>query len=134
MRELCLIAIIVGLLVVSLSTIGCGSDEPRRDTVRGKVTYEGKPVVHGTLTLHPDHAKGNKGAFGVAEIKNGVYETNPDYGVTLGPLLVTFTIFDGMPPNNKMIANIRDYPVDISSSAPETNFNLSAKDVKEFKP
>lgn len=38
----------LGLLAAALAAAGCG---PRTATVSGKVTYQGKPVVVGTLTL-----------------------------------------------------------------------------------
>jgi hypothetical protein len=121
------------IAVIVLSAVGCGK-QPRGTPLHGTVTFEGQPVVHGTITLHPDRTRGNKGPYGVAEINDGVFQTNPDYGMSPGPLRVTFTIYDTVPPDNHLVANIRDHLVEIPAGITEWNFNLTARDVQDFKP
>jgi hypothetical protein len=123
MKRAFVFAVVCGMLV------GCGS-QPKRVALEGKVTYEGKPVARGTLFFNPDAARGNKGVFGVAEISNGEYHTNPDYGLTPGPVLVTVQVFDAQ---DHMLANIIDVPADISSEATSQDFHLTARDIKPIR-
>jgi hypothetical protein len=113
---------------------GCGVGQPKRAPLHGKVTYEGTPVAFGVLIFTPDAARGNKGVFGTAEIRDGVYETSPDYGPTPGPMLVNIQVYDARPPDNRMVALIPDYPVEIGSGTSSWDFNLTAGDVKPIRP
>ncbi len=119
-------------LLVVLFVGGCGK-EFRGHPLHGTVTFEGQPVSQGTATFHPDRTKGNKGSFGVAEITNGVFQTTPDYGVSHGAVRVTFTIFDGTP-EHRLVANIQNFAVDIPAGTKQWEFNLTSKDVQEFRP
>lgn len=123
-------ALVFGLMLGSVLLSGCGRSKPPRSSFEGKVTYEGRPVVYGLLYFTPDSARGNKGVFGVAEINDGVYETNPDYGPSPGPMLVTVHVYNAKPPGNRSVANIVDLPVDFSSPTASRDFHVTAKDVK----
>jgi hypothetical protein len=73
--------------VASLATIGCGrSDGPQRYRVSGAVTFDGKPVPRGTVTLEPDRSQGNRGPAGYADIIDGRYKTH--LGAVGGPHVV----------------------------------------------
>jgi hypothetical protein len=113
-----------------VALVGCGSSQPPRSSFEGKVTYEGKPVAYGMVFFNPDTARGNKGVFGVAEINDGVYRTNPDYGPTAGPMLVTVQVYDAKPPGNQRLANIIDIAIDYSPKTTPPEFHLTAKDIK----
>jgi hypothetical protein len=119
----------MGLVVMA----GCGSPRPNRSPLQGKVTYEGNPVVYGLVIFNPDTEKGNKGVFGTAEINDGVYQTNPDYGPTLGAMRVNVQVYDSKPPANHMLVNIPDLAADIPSGTSTWDFQLTAKDVKPIK-
>jgi hypothetical protein len=46
--------VVVGLLGLSAAgPAGCGSDRPKTAVVKGKVTFNGKPVPHGTVLFVP---------------------------------------------------------------------------------
>ena len=84
-----------GLLLVLVSS-GCGKTQGRHD-ISGKVTYNGKPVVYGTIYFEPDASAGHGGPQGSGEIHDGLYRTNPDYGPMPGPHVVRITGWDGSP-------------------------------------
>jgi hypothetical protein len=123
-------ALVLGLALGAALLGGCGPSGPPRSSYQGKVTYEGKPVVYGLLCFKPDTARGNKGVFGVAEINDGVYQTDPDYGPSPGPMLVSVQVFDAKPPSNRSIANIIDLPVDFSSPTASRDIHVTARDIK----
>jgi hypothetical protein len=61
------------VLIVSLA--GCGKDGPERYRMSGTVTFEGQPVVSGTISFEPAE-KGTGGGY--AHIMNGTYDTELD--------------------------------------------------------
>ena len=71
------IAAAVGFAAMSLSG-GCGSKTPAPGpaTVRGKVTFNGKPVAGGLVVFTPDPQRGGSG-------KPARAETGPDGGFVL---------------------------------------------------
>lgn len=123
-------ALMAGCVVL----VGCGEAQPERATLRGKVTFEGKPVAYGIMNFGPDIQRGNRGAFGTAEIHNGEYETSPDYGPTPGAMIVSIQIYNGNPPDNRMLALVPRYMVDIPSGTTTWDFKLTAKDVGRLDP
>ncbi|MBA4191652.1 MAG: hypothetical protein C0467_27040 [Planctomycetaceae bacterium] len=112
---------------------GCGPTYPTGTPLKGTLTYEGNPVAYGLINIAPDTMKGNKGVFGVAEVRDGEYQTSPDYAPTLGPVIVSVQVYDSPPPNNKMIANIMEYPVEIPPGSASWDFKMTAKHVKTIK-
>ena len=112
---------------------GCGPAHPTGTPLKGTVTYEGKPVAYGMMNIAPDTLKGNKGVFGVAEIRDGEYQTSPDYAPSLGPVIVSVQVYDGPPPDNKLIVNIMEYPTEIPPGSSTWNLDLTAKHVKVIK-
>lgn len=78
---------------------GCGdsTDGPKRYALSGTVTYDGKPVPKGFITLEPDSAQGNSGPGGGADIVNGKYDTKTAMGFVGGPYKVRITGTDGIP-------------------------------------
>ena len=123
----------LGAIGVCAALAGCGPSYPTGTHLKGTLTYEGKPVAYGVINIAPDTLKGNKGVFGVAEVRDGEYQTNPDYAPTLGPVIVNVQVYDGPPPNNKMIANIMEYPVEIPPGSSTWDFQLTAKDIKKIR-
>lgn len=89
-----LAAVVVAATMASL--VGCGGDSgPKRYDLSGTVTYDGKPVPAGTIIFEPDSSKGNPGPQGVAEIRDGKYDTSKNgKGLIGGPHIVRITGFD----------------------------------------
>lgn len=87
----------VAAALLAFSTLlGCGgSDGPRRYTVEGTVTFDGKPVPAGDIAFEPDTSKGNQGPAGYADIKNGRYVTSSGKGAVGGPHIVRINGSDG---------------------------------------
>jgi hypothetical protein len=87
---------VFGALSASLFcfVLGCGGDKGYR--VSGKVTFKGQPVPAGRIHFVPDSKKGNKGASGYAEIKNGAYDTasSGGRGVIGGAMIVKIEAWD----------------------------------------
>src|SRR5262249_5206369 len=81
---------VVGL-AWGLLALGCGgrSDGPPRYRVSGAITFDGKPVPAGLVVISPDLSKKNDGPQGVAEIRNGRFDTRWGKGVVGGPRRIT---------------------------------------------
>lgn len=79
------------------ATIGCGT---RNDLgtypISGTVTYQGKPVPVGSITLVPDSSQGNSGAAVAMEIVDGKFNSaNAARGHVGGPHIATIVGLDG---------------------------------------
>jgi len=82
--------ILAGALPVAICclSLGCGGDKTFH--VSGAATFNGKPIPAGKIYFMPDGSKGNTGATGYAEIKDGQYDTSAagGRGTAGGPMLV----------------------------------------------
>lgn len=85
------------LVVSALASCSPTPEGPTRYVVRGQVTYDGKPVPAGFITLSPSAERGNSGPGGGAPIVNGRFTTPRDKGVVGGAYEVRITGFDGKP-------------------------------------
>lgn len=116
-------------LMTCLLLAGCAETQPERASLRGKVTFEGKPVAYGIMNFAPDVQRGNRGTFGTAEIHDGEYETSPDYGPTPGAMIVSIQVYNASPPDNRMLALIPKLSVEIPHGTNSWDFKLTSKDV-----
>jgi hypothetical protein len=85
--------LIVGL-ACGLIAAGCGRDDGwDRYRVTGTVTFDGKPIPSGMIVFTPDVSKQNDGPQGVADIKDGKYDTrqSKDQDMVGGPMNVSVT-------------------------------------------
>jgi len=107
--------------------------------VSGKVTFHGKPIPLGKIYFIPDGSKGNTGAAGYADIKDGEYDTKGQGGKGMigGPMLVRIEGVDGVKideerPNGNPLFPAYETQVDMpkSSTTKEFDVPLSAKDRK----
>jgi hypothetical protein len=57
MRRPTIPVLIAGLLLAA----GCGKSEPATATVKGAVTFQGRPLAGGLVVFAPDREKGNAG-------------------------------------------------------------------------
>lgn len=83
------------LAACSLPSCGQTIDGPPRYILRGKVTFEGKPVPAGFITFSPSADRGNHGPGGGAPIVNGSYAAPRDKGVVGGAYDVRIVGYDG---------------------------------------
>lgn len=82
----------VGLIAVVAE--GCGPKDKRiRNRVTGAITYGGQPVVAGEIRFLPDDSKQNTGPQGLANIKDGWYDTKGSRapGVDGGAMVIEVT-------------------------------------------
>ncbi len=85
------------MLTAALLMAGCGGgDGPERYDLSGTVTFAGKPVPAGSIVFQPDTSKGNSGPQGVADIRDGKYDTSDGKGLIGGPHIVRITGFDAV--------------------------------------
>src|SRR5262245_25910696 len=76
------------LAAVIMIAISCSSKSSGRVDVWGTVTFKNKPVPAGLIVMNPDFSKGNDGPQGMAEIRDGRFDTRPlDKGAPSGPVV-----------------------------------------------
>jgi hypothetical protein len=92
-----LLAGVVGCaLLVPLTA--CSNKSSSRFDLWGTVTFKGRPVPAGLIAINPDLSKGNDGPQGLAEIRDGRFDTRRlDKGAPSGPVLLLIDGFDGVP-------------------------------------
>ena len=113
--------VIVGALVLAIMAVGCGGDTgPTRYDVSGSVTFDGQPVPMGRILFQPDTSKGNRGPAGVAEIKDGHYDTaDGGKGTVGGPHVAIVSGYDGQSkpeqemPYGRALFSDHNLPVDL---------------------
>jgi hypothetical protein len=72
---------LAALVAAALAVAGCGSGAPKLVPVRGKVTLRsGTPVHNGSVTFHPDVAKGNKSK----ELPIGAIDSHGNFTIMTG--------------------------------------------------
>ena len=81
----------LSLLATSLIALGCGSGEPPRYGVSGKVTVKGEPVDEGVVQFVPlDGQASNSTAL----LKNGDYAVPKDKGLFAGKYKVILVAYE----------------------------------------
>jgi hypothetical protein len=107
----------LGLGVLILMVGGCGPPAPGRLKMKGKVSFEGKPVAAGQIYFK---SKEERPVLGAGIIKDGEYQTaGPDYGPVSGPQEVRVQIYDGKPEEAMKGINPHGHPV-----APDQVLNI----------
>jgi hypothetical protein len=98
-KSLPLPSVLLGLAaMLPILASGCGGDSgPQRYDLSGAVSFDGKPVPVGEISLAPDASQGNSGPGCIALIKDGQYKTEPGMGILGGPYTVQILGFDGIP-------------------------------------
>jgi hypothetical protein len=126
-----------GSLLIMIALAGCGSGGPEFHQLKGKATFDGKPIVYGTIEFIPDAKKGHKGPAGNAEIVDGLYDTSAasGKGLSKGPHVARVTVYpEKLPPTNpdetvatKAPATICiGFPVDVNVEGPELDITVPA--------
>jgi len=117
---------------------GCGSGAPEFHQLKGNVTFDGKPVVYGTVEFIPNTAKGHHGPAGNADVVEGAYDTNAvgGKGLSKGPHIARVTIFPEKPPAPSTDETVVSkgptpicigFPVEVDVQGPELNIDVPAK-------
>ena len=85
-------------LLAFLLVLSSCSDKPSgRVDVWGTVKFKNQPVPAGLIVMNPDFSKGNDGPQGMAEIRDGRFDTRQlDKGAPSGPVLFMIDGFDGV--------------------------------------
>jgi hypothetical protein len=85
------------------AVVGCGDDGPKRHRLSGAVTFDGQPIAYGDVLFTPDGAKKNTGPQGIAQIRDGKYDTGAadGKGIGGGPTVIRVTGFSG--PGGKLL-------------------------------
>lgn len=122
-----------GSLLLTLALVGCGSGGPEFHQLKGNVTFDGKPVVYGTIDFVPDTAKGHSGPAGNADIVEGVYDTTAagGKGLSTGPHIARVTVFpEKLPPTNADETVVTKGPTPIAVGFPvEVNVEGATLDI-----
>lgn len=103
---------LVGVAVVLGLLSGCG-DSSGLNRLSGNVTFNKQPIPIGKIYFEPDGSKGNTGAAGFADIKDGKYDTSATggQGVIGGPSIVRIEGFDGVKLDEERINGMPLFPV-----------------------
>jgi hypothetical protein len=117
--------------IVAACSAGCGGDKTNR--ISGQVTFNGQPVPAGKIYFMPDGSKGNSGATGYADIKDGNYDTSSTggMGTVSGPMIVAI---EGLDPSAPGKATPDDPEVTVKLLFPrwETELDVSGDTTKDF--
>jgi hypothetical protein len=111
----------MGCVILSAVFVGCGMGAPEFHQLTGNVTFDGKPVVYGTVEFIPDSAKGHQGPAGSADIVDGVYDTSKagGKGLSKGPHVARVTLFaEKLPPTNPDETVVTKSPLPIAVGFP----------------
>jgi hypothetical protein len=83
--------------------IGCADDGPKRHRVSGEAKFDGQPIPYGDVLFTPDGAKGNSGPQGIAQIRDGRFDTAgaDGKGIAGGPTVIRVTGLSG--PGGKLL-------------------------------
>jgi hypothetical protein len=89
---------VLWLSAAALALAGCrGGQTASRFDVAGTIAYDGQPLPAGRIYFTPDPGKQNTGLQGVADVKDGHYDTRVGRGIggPGGPVIVLIQGFDG---------------------------------------
>ena len=119
---------------------GCSSRQagPQRFAVAGRITFDGKPVPAGRISLEPDTAAGNSGPAGYGNIVAGRFTTYPRMGAVSGPQIVRISGFDGIA-SGEMVEGKELFPeytttVELPAKAATIDFQVPKVAAKPPKP
>jgi hypothetical protein len=122
-------------LVLALAcslVLGCGGG-PSLYRVSGNATFAGKPIPTGKIYFSPDSSKGNTGATGYADIKDGKYDTSAagGRGTIGGAMIVRIEGADGIRIDEERPAGNALFPsyetsVELAKSGTTKDFDVPA--------
>jgi hypothetical protein len=99
--------------------------------VSGTVTWQGKPVPIGLVTIEPDAQKGNQGTQTQGLIQDGHFQTLPGHGAIAGPVLITVSANDGVPapfaPHGKLLFRTYQFRRELPAAASTLDIEVPAE-------
>ncbi len=119
---------IAALILVSLAVFvapGCQDPGPKRFRISGEVTFDKRPIVHGDILFTPDGTKQNSGPQGIAQIRDGKFDTAgiEGKGIGGGPTVVRITGFTAL--GGKLLCET-EIRIDLPSADSTQNFDVPA--------
>jgi len=100
---------------------GCTNARPVFN-VSGTVTFDGQPVPAGIIYFNPDFSQGNDGPQGVADIKDGKFDTSKGgRGHCGGAMVVRIEGFDGKSPDPKSVGKPLFVAFELNRDLPRQN-------------
>jgi hypothetical protein len=99
-------------VVLVVIVLGCGESGPKRFRLSGTASFDGRPIPYGDVLFTPDGAKQNSGPQGIAQIRDGKYDTAgaDGKGIAGGPTVIRVTGLTG--PGGKVLC-VYEYRVDL---------------------
>jgi hypothetical protein len=125
-------AITFGLVAASLFS-GCTDPGPKRFRVSGEAKFNGAPIVFGDVVFTPDGSKQNSGPQGIAQIRDGKFDTaGPDgKGIGGGPTVIKVTVHSGpLDKGGKFICEY-EYQVDLPRGDTTHSIDVPASAAKK---
>jgi hypothetical protein len=125
------------VVLAPLVFVSCAGSKSEFHQVKGKVTFDGQPVVYGTVEFLPDSTKGQKGPGASADIVDGMYDTSQagGEGLSKGPHIARVTMFaEKVPQTADETVVVKapppiavGYPLEVSVDGPDLDLNIPAK-------
>jgi hypothetical protein len=72
---------IAAAAVLSVANLACGPAEDKLIPVEGRITYDGKPLIKGSVIFHPDAGKNNQ----TTHLPHGAIDSQGRYKMTTHP-------------------------------------------------
>jgi len=122
------VLLLPALLLVASS---CSNKSSGRVDVWGTVKFKNLPVPAGLIVMNPDFSKGNDGPQGLAEIRDGRFDTRQlDKGAPSGPVIFMIDGFDGVAqgesPSGKPLFIGYKVQLDLPQQGSEQNIDVPA--------
>jgi hypothetical protein len=107
----------------------CSGQPSGRVDVWGTVKFKNQPVPAGLIVMNPDLSQGNDGPQGMAEIRDGRFDTRHlDKGAPSGPVIFMIDGFDGVSqgdsPSGKPLFIGYKLKLDLPKQASEQNIEV----------
>jgi hypothetical protein len=111
MRSVPFLLALTGIVWLS----GCSESGPTRYRVSGEARFNGAPIPFGDVLFTPDGAKQNSGPQGIANIRDGKFDTSgtDGKGIAGGPTVVRVTGLSGPPDKGGKLICEYEYTVEL---------------------
>jgi hypothetical protein len=122
----------LGIVAFAL-VAGCTDPGPKRYRVSGEAKFNGAPIVFGDVVFTPDGSKQNSGPQGIAQIRDGKFDTVglDGKGIGGGPMVVKVTVHSGpLDKGGKFICEY-EYTVDLPRGDTTHNIEVPASAAKK---